>query len=283
MPLFSAVSAGGVPKATYTGTTGSPNINTAARPGKTIINYTGSGTITIGTAGTVELLLVGAGGGGYGSAGQAGPGGGGGGNFYSTSAFLSAGTWNVYVGAGGDRTAAGTVRIGEATSIYFSRNLYIALPGSGGGTGNDPTRQLASTGGQIANAAAVQPTYGNNQGFAGGTTPTSTGNSGGGGGAGAVGANGTTSPNAAGNGGAGFATSITGTSITYGGGGGGNGAGGTTNGLGGAGGGGNGAASNSFPGSAGGNGAANTGGGGGGSGYGQGGLGGSGRAVIVIG
>ena len=39
-------------KATYTATTGSPTVDTSTRAGKTIIKYTGSGSITIGTAGT---------------------------------------------------------------------------------------------------------------------------------------------------------------------------------------------------------------------------------------
>jgi len=49
--------AGGVPKATYSATTGSPTIDTASRPGKTIIKFTGSGSITT-TAGTAEVLVV---------------------------------------------------------------------------------------------------------------------------------------------------------------------------------------------------------------------------------
>ena len=47
MPFFNPVSAGGVPKATVTGTTGSPNVDTTSRPGKTIYKFTGSGSITI--------------------------------------------------------------------------------------------------------------------------------------------------------------------------------------------------------------------------------------------
>ena len=62
-PLFSPVSAGGIGKATYTATTGSPTIDTSSRAGKTIIKYTGSGSITIGgIGGTCEVLVVGGGG-----------------------------------------------------------------------------------------------------------------------------------------------------------------------------------------------------------------------------
>ena len=52
MPTFTAFNAGGIGKATYTATTGSPTIDTSSRAGKTIIKFTGSGSITIGTAGT---------------------------------------------------------------------------------------------------------------------------------------------------------------------------------------------------------------------------------------
>ena len=62
MPFFSPVSAGGIGKATVTGTTGSPTVDSSTRAGKTIYKFTGSGSITIGTAGTAELLVVGGGG-----------------------------------------------------------------------------------------------------------------------------------------------------------------------------------------------------------------------------
>ena len=51
-PLFSPVSAGGIGKATVTASTGSPTIDSATRAGKTIYKFTGSGSITVGTAGT---------------------------------------------------------------------------------------------------------------------------------------------------------------------------------------------------------------------------------------
>jgi hypothetical protein len=55
-----------IAKATVTSTTGSPSIDTTTRPGKTIYRFTGTGSITIGTAWTCEVLLVGGGGsGGY--------------------------------------------------------------------------------------------------------------------------------------------------------------------------------------------------------------------------
>jgi hypothetical protein len=75
-PTFSPISLGGIGKATVTGTTGSPTVNTNARAGKTIYDFTGSGSITVGTAGTVEVLTIG--GGGAGGSNQGGGGGAGG-------------------------------------------------------------------------------------------------------------------------------------------------------------------------------------------------------------
>ena len=63
-PLFTPVSLGGIGKATVTATTGSPTIDSASRAGKTIYKFTGSGSITVGTAGTCEILVIGGGGGG---------------------------------------------------------------------------------------------------------------------------------------------------------------------------------------------------------------------------
>ena len=70
-PLFGAglTSPAGVPKATVTGTTGSPSVDSSTRPGKTIYNFTGSGSITVGTAGSCEILVIGGGGGGSFNAG----------------------------------------------------------------------------------------------------------------------------------------------------------------------------------------------------------------------
>ena len=84
MPLFSPVSLGGIGKATVTGTTGSPTVDSASRAGKTIYKFTGSGSITVGTAGSCEVLVVGGGGGGGGWGGGGFDGGGftgGGGDF----------------------------------------------------------------------------------------------------------------------------------------------------------------------------------------------------------
>ena len=75
MPTFGVVSAGGIGKAAVNATTGSPTTNNNARAGKTIYKFNGSGSITVGTAGTAEILLVGGGGGAGGTTNTGGGGG----------------------------------------------------------------------------------------------------------------------------------------------------------------------------------------------------------------
>ena len=96
MPLFSPVSAGGIGKATVTATTGSPSVDTTTRAGKTIYRFTASGSITVGSPGTAEILVVGGGGAGGGADAPAG-GGGAGGMVYNASALLPSGTLTVTV------------------------------------------------------------------------------------------------------------------------------------------------------------------------------------------
>ena len=293
VPLFSPVSAGGIGKATVTATTGSPSVDTSSRAGKTIYNFTGSGSITIGTAGTVEILVIGGGGAG-GLNGKMG-GGGAGGYVYNTSAFLPAETLTVTIGAGGSSGSEGGnigPLSGFASFIGSSGVGYVALGGGaasgGGGSTQRPARPGGSGGGggegqgTTTTGASFEITGQGNSGgnfFADGD---GFGGGGGGGGANAGGGNATTS--GAGAGGAGKSNSITGSSVTYaGGGGGGSNATGVLarpGGSGGAGGGGNGNGSGTSVTS----GTANTGGGGGAGGTdGTIGLGGSGLVIVVIG
>ena len=76
---------GAIGKASVTATTGSPSVDSSTRAGKTIYRFTGSGSITVGTAGTCELLVVaggGAGGSGGPKSGNIGASGGGAGGRY---------------------------------------------------------------------------------------------------------------------------------------------------------------------------------------------------------
>lgn len=246
----------GIGKATVTGTTGSPTVDTSSRAGKTIYKFTGSGSITVGTAGTAEILVIGGGG----AAGSDNSGGGAGGYVYDTSAFLPAGTLTVTVGAGGTSSESGAISYVKNGNPSMLGN-YIALGGGASGfTVDNSSWRVGFDGGSGGGG------YGNF--YAGGTALLGQGNNGsnnsGGGGAG-----GTTPTN--GTGGPGASNSITGTSVTYAGGGGG------ISQPGGAGGGGNAGATGQ-------NGTANTGGGAGGS-YTAGVTknGGSGYVVVVVG
>lgn len=234
----------GLGKAQYSSTTGSPTVTTVS--GKTCVQFTGSGSITISQAGTVSLLVVGGGasgnpspGGGGGVGG--GGGGGAGGVLNIASAYLDAGTLTVTVGAGG---AGSTDRIGASGNASSVANFYgvggsqgkwvssqINQGGSGGGGGGGATAETGQT------AISGQGNAGGN-GFTSATTTLRAG--GGGGGATAVGAN--AASGVGGNGGAGVNVSATygtvgGASGVFGGGGGGACNNTTTQGTGGSGGG----------------------------------------------
>lgn len=273
----------GSSRAAYSAVTGSPSISTVN--GKTVIVWTGAGSISISAAGSCRAFILGGGGGG----GRYVGGGGGAGGYFEGDIYLSAATHPVMIGAGGAPSYNNTV---QGSNGGYSQvggwGLNWTSPGGGGGAsyGADggPTGQSGLQGGSggggsaFGGGASAISGFGNNGG---------NGNqfsAGGGGGAGAVGGT-STGPGAPG--GAGASSSITGSSVTRGGGGGGGGAGSTAGGSGGSGGGGAGGAGGNTPdnGTNGSAGTANTGGGGGGGGRfsSAGGPGGSGLVVLVIG
>ena len=201
---FPFVAGGGTPKATVTATTGSPTIDTSSRPGKTIYKFTGSGTITIGVAGTCEYMVLG--GGGVNGAG---------GYVYNSSGLLPSGTLTVTIGAGVALTSTGIMsgnpsRLGDIAALAGGRVDFSDSAGTfkipGGSSGG--TRITSTT-----NAALLSNAQGNagGAGTTGSMGPPATG---GGGGAGGAGGN---SPglSTGGTGGAGASNSITGTSTTY--------------------------------------------------------------------
>ena len=112
----------GSAKATVTGTTGSPTVTTVGT--KTCYKWTGSGSVTIGTGGTCQLLVVGGGGGGGGTGG--GYAGGGGGGVRYGGFEISSGTYTVTVGAGASgNTFGGTSSIGTVlVSGGGDRGIY---------------------------------------------------------------------------------------------------------------------------------------------------------------
>lgn len=211
MPFFTPVGGGGVPKATVTSTTGSPTIDTSSRAGKTIYKFTGSGSITVGTAGTCEYLVIGG-----------GVCNGAGGLIYNTSAVLPAGTLTVTIGAGtgfATPTNGGSgnpSRLGDVVALAggFADFSYQAGTMSFQGGSSGGSRVTSTT-----RSAALSGAQGNNggQGTTGFMGPAAVG---GGGGAGGVGGN-SSGVTSGGNGGAGSANSITGSSVTYAAGGGG--------------------------------------------------------------
>jgi hypothetical protein len=251
---------GGSADAVISSTTGSPSITSYASGGITydIYDFTGSGTIVVGTPGIATVLAVAGGGG-----GQINGGGGGAGGYVEQSNVFLTGTMTVTVGAGGAAKANGQSSIVGNACVAVgggvgTREALTNYGGSGAGASSDA----------VSLAGAGVATQGNN----GGARNTDAG--GGGGGASAAGAAATSG--AGGAGGAGTASTILdgSTSVTRAGGGGGGG-----NSSGGAGGAGGGGAGSSTTGTAG---DANTGGGGGGGYNAASAAGGSGRVIIKV-
>jgi hypothetical protein len=201
MPLFTPIGGGGIGKATVTATTGSPAIDTTTRAGKTIYKFTSSGSITVGTAGNAEILVVGGGGAGSGNTVPAG-GGGAGGYVYRSSAYLTAGTLTVTVGAGGVGTWDGSAGRSDTKNGDSSRlGDYVAIGGGCGGSTDNNGRRVGGNGGSGGGG-------GNGTGGSGLSGQGNNGASGGGGGGSGAAGSGAA-------GGAGTANSITGTSVTY--------------------------------------------------------------------
>jgi len=185
--------------AVISSTTGSPTITTDGAA--TVYNWTGDGTIVVGTEGLVTLLVIGGGGGGT-------MGGGGAGAHCYMQGVLSAGTHTIRVGPGGagGGPSGTTGYLGLASACG-----EFQASGGGGGAVDAGAGVLGGSGGgggenSGAAGSGIAPS-----GFAGGAGYSGTGANralGGGGGAGAVGSPGTVSTG--GNGGVGLATTITG-------------------------------------------------------------------------
>ena len=210
-------------------------------------------------ASNAVALVIGGGGAGGGSTGMNG--GGGAGGFVLSQLSLTAGTYSVFVGAGGSNANGQTSSIASIIA-YGGGNggSYVGIAGSDGASGGGAG--ATNTAATIAGGSAI---YGS-QGNAGGNSGNySNSGGGGGGGAGAAGQTGA-STNSAGKGGDGVGSTLSGILTYYAGGGGGGAYSGTavTAASGGLGGGGNGTKAFLQTGQSG---APNTGGGGGGSDY----------------
>jgi hypothetical protein len=231
--------------------------------------FTSSGTLTVLSAGIVEVLTVaGGGGGGWGNVNYDGNGGGGaGGLIYNTDYSVTTGNKTVTVGAGG---AAG-LNVNGSRGINGDNSMFdsITVLGGGGGgsdTGNENGLSGGSGGGaSTSNLGGIGGVGTVGQGYNGGRADQPGGNGpggggGGGGGSAAVGEDGGRFLKG-GNGGNGKQISINGSATYYGGGGAGSSWTSSTLATGGLGGGGNGASrTGGYPATAG---SANTGGGGG--------------------
>jgi hypothetical protein len=259
----------------------------------TVHTFTSSGSFTIGSSMTADILIVAGGGaGGGGDGGGAGGGGGGaGGLVYYSGQTLSSGTYTITVGgAGAPGASNGNGKGGNGTNSSVT-GLTAAVGGGGGGSyyNNGTTLNIGADGGSGGGgtyggfgtgAGGNGTTSPARQGYNGGSQTGGSNAGGGGGGAGAAGSNAGSAVDGGGNGGVGLSYSINGTATYYAGGGG----GGTRNsyngnGNGGTGGGGRGGWNTAGTATTG---TTNTGGGGGGVGGSTTGAGAAGGSGIVI-
>jgi len=222
----------GTAAAVITSSTGSPTITTNGTA--TVYTFTGDGTLVVGTAGAVRLLVcAGGGGGGYTVNSESGAGGGAGGYAEITSLTLEAGTWTVKVGAAGAGALVATDTSGTAggySAISSGQKNVTTLGGGPGKTNITYQNTLLSNGGSGGGAnylvstgpagISTLPT----QGFAGGNGGAANTyyQAGGGGGATAAGTAGNSASltGAAGGAGAGSDIVTTGSTLYYSGGGG---------------------------------------------------------------
>ena len=205
------------------------------------IQFNSSGTLTIPSSITCDILMIGGGGGGgY----NHGSGGGAGAYYYGTNKTLNSGTYNIFIGSGG---AGGT----EPTAPANGGDSYITYNGSsdltfnslnvrckGGGGGGHYKTAIGVAGGCGGGADGWNNNMGANTTYSGGGTNNtgtigtgfsggsarqfySSGELAGGGGGGIGGVGGNASGFEGGNGGNGLVINITGTEQVFGGGGGG--------------------------------------------------------------
>lgn len=133
------VKGGGLPKASVSGVTGSPAMDTTSRPGKTIYKWLSAGTfsVTVDVAGWAEVLVCGAGAGGVGGSFPAS---GGGGDVRPAGSqpvlyWLPVGTHTVVVGAssasadGGRSTLGATIETAGGGLANASGRVKTRAPG----------------------------------------------------------------------------------------------------------------------------------------------------------
>ena len=200
----------------------------------TIHTFTVNDTFVAGAAANAELLVVAGGGSGGGNHYLGGGGAGG----YRTVAShaITAQSYSVTVGAGGDKTEASAPYGKGGDSVFDTitstggghggndNSGGSAQPGGVGGSGGGGRGGVGGSGPALPGGAGNTPSTSPSQGNAGASSGANDGGGGGGGGAGGAGTAGTAgngSPAVGGNGGAGVQNDITGTNTYYASGGGG--------------------------------------------------------------
>lgn len=186
---------------------------------KTVLIWQGAGSVTVTKPCMVELLMVGGGGGGgpFVNSGLNSAGGGGAGGFVHQQSFsLSAGTYEIAVGAGGAPGQNG------GDTMAFGLTAYGG--GAGAGALNSPVAQDGASGGGASHffdGSALVPGGKAIHGDQGhdGESSTHVYGAGGGGGAGAAAPSDHSTPSQPSSGGEGLPCSITGTEVWYAGGG----------------------------------------------------------------
>lgn len=172
--------------------------------------FLSGGSFVVTNEGAVQYLVVGGGGSGGANSSNRSGGGGGAGGYYTDSAYLTAGTYAITVGAGG---MAQFTQTSASDGGLSSIATVVSVPGGGAGASVSGTTAVAGRNGGSGG--------GGTSGGGGGTGSAFFGNSGGassstnfgtGGGAGAAGTN---RSSAIADGGAGLSNSITGTATTY--------------------------------------------------------------------
>lgn len=172
--------------------------------------FRAGGSFVVTSGGSVEYLVVGGGGSGGGNRSNRSGGGGGAGGYKTGTTTLTAGTYTVTVGAGGEALVTQ-----DATSDGGASSIGATVVVSGGGAGASVSgtnavagRSGGSGGGGTSGGGGGAGISG--QGNAGGSSGSTTSATGGG-----AGAAGAATSTAIADGGAGLASSITGTSKTY--------------------------------------------------------------------
>ncbi|MBQ0033226.1 MAG: hypothetical protein KBT68_10555, partial [bacterium] len=164
-----AVAVVGVPSASAVVVTGDENAQTTYLQDKTVVTVTQSGKLYVTEPGEIELLVVGGGGGG----GQGvenggwspGAGGGGGGVIHKETFSVSAGPYDVVIGAGG-AVNTGSRPLGGDTTVFGltakgggcgAKGAAFTL-GADGASGGGGTKGWSST---VAASKAIYGSYGN--------------------------------------------------------------------------------------------------------------------------